>query len=149
MADVFWTFQGLSSSLWSLITMTEGVSALMSPTIWLPLLSHNYFSLRPMDTYHILSLALCGTDIDSLKWAFLSVHTCSLCFSSCCSSLCSQYPLLAPYHHLCLNINVPGAVLHAPLILHIPSSFETLNFLSSPIICLSSMFSNSFYICAV
>lgn len=42
LADVFWTFQGLSSSLWSLITMTEDVSALMSQSIWLPLLSYSY-----------------------------------------------------------------------------------------------------------
>lgn len=44
LADVFWTFQGLSSSLWSLITMTEDVSALMSQSIWLPLLSYSYSS---------------------------------------------------------------------------------------------------------
>ena len=44
LADVFWTFQGLSSSLWSLVTMTEDVSALMSQTIWLPFLSYNYSS---------------------------------------------------------------------------------------------------------
>ena len=36
LADVFWTFQGLSSSLWSLVTMIEDVSALMSQTIWFP-----------------------------------------------------------------------------------------------------------------
>ena len=44
LADVFWTFQGLSSSLWSLVTMIEDVSALMSQTIWLPFLSYNYSS---------------------------------------------------------------------------------------------------------
>ena len=126
---------------------SEVSNHLASPPIiqllfWWP--SVTSFSLRPMDTYHILSLASCGTDTDPLKCAFLSVHdTCSLCFSSYFSSLCSQYPLLAPYHHLCLNINVPRAVLHAPLTPHILSSFETLNFLSSPIICLSSTFSNS------
>ena len=43
LADVSWTFHGLTS-LWSLMTMTEGVSASMSQTIWLLLPSCNYSS---------------------------------------------------------------------------------------------------------
>lgn len=42
LAEVSWTFHGLTSSLRPLMTMTMTISVQMSQTIWLPLPSGNY-----------------------------------------------------------------------------------------------------------
>lgn len=140
LVDVSWTFHGLTS-LWSLMTMTEGVSAPMSQTIWLLLPSRNYSSDDHQWPCHwgqwtlVLSLVSCGAGIDpcflslSLLFFLLLIPMFSVSFAGSFSSL--VFECWCP----------PRAVLHSLFTPHILSNFETLSFLSSPIVCLSSIFS--------
>lgn len=117
LAEVSWTFHGLTSSLWSLMTMTEGISVQMSQTIWLPLPSGNYSfddhqwascrwgQWKLVLLYPLLHVALLLAP-SFLKCAALSFQdTHILCFSSCFSFPHSQHPLLFPFFHLYSNID--------------------------------------------
>lgn len=85
----------------------------------------------------------------SLTCVFLSFQeTCILCFSSYFSWSCSQYPLLAPFCHLYLSVDVPPGLSFTLFSCHTFWATKILNCLGS-LVGLSLMSSNSFEICAV